>query len=170
MIIAIGSNNPAKIKAVVETFEEFGKAVTIESVNAPSRVSNMPFSDEETVQGAVNRAEYSLEKTGADMAFGLEGGVMETPFGLILCNWGALAVKGQETLIAGGARIRLPDEITERLRSGEELGPLMDKYSERKNVRSNEGAIGILTNGAVNRTDMFSHLIKLLVGQMGARF
>lgn len=170
MIIAIGSNNPSKIKAVVETFNEFGKAITIESIDAPSGVSNMPFSDEETMQGAVNRAEYSLEKTGADMAFGLEGGVMETPFGLILCNWGALAVNGQETLIAGGARIRLPDEIAERLRNGEELGPLMDRYSKRKNVRSNEGAIGILTNGAINRTDMFRHIIKLLVGQMRASY
>lgn len=91
---------------------------------------------------------------------------METKFGLFLCNWGAVAARGKETIIAGGARIKLPEEIAQRLRLGEELGPLMDEYSQRKNVRSKEGAIGIFTNGAVNRSDMFMHIMKMLVGQL----
>ena len=101
------------------------------------------------------------------IAIGLEGGVMETSYGLFLCNWGALARKNQPTIYAGGARIKLPDDLATRLRSGDELGPLMDEYCERKNVRSKEGAIGIFTNGAVNRSDMFLHIVKILIGQMG---
>ncbi|MBS4175980.1 DUF84 family protein [Lederbergia citrea] len=170
MKIAVGSKNPVKIKAVEYTLQEARIQGSFMSIDAPSNVSEMPFSDEETMQGAINRAEYCLKHMEADVAIGLEGGVMETPFGLFLCNWGALAENGKTTLLAGGARIKLPDEIAVNLRAGEELGPLMDIYSRRENVRSKEGAIGIFTNGMVNRDELFIHIMKLLIGQKGDWF
>jgi non-canonical (house-cleaning) NTP pyrophosphatase len=91
--------------------------------------------------------------------------VQETSQGLLLCNWGALASKDLEPIIAGGARLLLPDQIAKRLRAGEELGPVMDDYAKMKNVRKHEGAIGIFTNGMVNRIEMFTHIMNLLVGQ-----
>lgn len=166
MNVAIGSCNIAKVKAVETELINVGYTSTLLQVDAPSNVSNMPFSDEETMQGAINRAEFCLGNPDIDMAFGLEGGVMETSFGLFLCNWGAVARRERETILAGGARIKLPEEIAVRLRTGEELGPLMDEYSMRKNVRSNEGAIGIFTNGAIDRADMFIHIMKMLIGQL----
>ncbi|MBS4208636.1 DUF84 family protein [Bacillus sp. FJAT-50079] len=168
MIVSIGSKNQAKVKAVTDTLHEMGYTASIVPIDAPSNVSNMPFSDEETMQGAINRAQYCLKHSEAELAFGLEGGVMETAFGLFLCNWGALAVRDKDVFLAGGARIKLPEEIAQRLRAGEELGPLMDEYSNRVNVRSNEGAIGIFTNGAVNRSEMFAHIIKQLIGMKEA--
>lgn len=165
MKIAVGSKNAAKVRAVKATLQEAEYPSTIVPIDAPSLVSGMPFSDEETIRGAINRAEYCIEHADVEFAFGLEGGVMETANGLFLCNWGALAEKGQDTLLAGGARIKLPEEVAMRLRAGKELGPVMDDYSKRVNVRSNEGAIGIFTNGMVNRDDMFAHIIKLLIGQ-----
>ena len=41
----------------------------------------------------------------------------------------------------------------------------MDDYAKKENVRKNEGAVGIFTNGLINRSEMFSHLMNLLVGQ-----
>ena len=41
----------------------------------------------------------------------------------------------------------------------------MDSYVKKHNVRQNEGAIGIFTNGLVDRTQMFSELSTLLIGQ-----
>jgi non-canonical (house-cleaning) NTP pyrophosphatase len=82
-----------------------------------------------------------------------------------LCNWGALASKNMEPIIAGGARFLLPYEVADRLRAGEELGPVMDDYAKKENVRKNEGAVGIFTNGLINRSEMFSHIMNLLVGQ-----
>lgn len=169
MNVAIGSCNAAKVKAVESVLKTRGYQATIIQIDAPSNVSNMPFSDEETMQGALNRAAYCLEKADIDIAFGLEGGVTETPFGLFLCNWGVVAVKGQAPILAGGARIKLPEEIAERLRSGAELGPVMVEYSSRENVRSKEGAIGIFTNGAIERADMFMHITKMLLGQLEAK-
>ncbi|MBS4216769.1 DUF84 family protein [Bacillus sp. FJAT-49711] len=165
MKIAVGSKNAAKIKAVEMVLGDSGYKNELISLNAPSNVSGMPFSDEETMKGAMNRAEFCLNHGEAHVAIGLEGGVTETQYGLFLINYGALAEKGKETIVTGGARIKLPEEIAELLRAGEELGPVMEEYSKKKNVRSREGAIGIFTHGMVNRDEMFMHIVKLLVGQ-----
>jgi inosine/xanthosine triphosphatase len=163
MKIIIGTKNPAKITAVKNAFAEANTEFI--SLDIPSGVREQPFSDEETIQGATNRALGALLKGNGDIGIGLEGGVQETNHGLMICNWGALAAKGGEPIIAGGARFLLPEEVASRLRAGEELGPVMDDYAKRKNVRKHEGAIGIFTNGVINRDDMFTHLMKLLIGQ-----
>ena len=163
MRIAVGSKNPAKINAVKAAFID--GSIEIVSVDAESGVSDQPMSDEETIKGAVNRAIQAAERAEADIGIGLEGGVQQTPYGLMLCNWGALAVEGMEPIIAGGARIPLPEEIASQLLIGAELGPVMDEYAKKQNVRKNEGAVGIFTNGQVNRSEMFTHVMKLLAGQ-----
>ncbi|MDP4161754.1 MAG: DUF84 family protein [Bacillota bacterium] len=163
MKIIIGTHNPAKIAAVKNVFSD--KGLEFVELSIPSGVSEMPFSDNETITGAVNRALASLEAGDGDIGIGLEGGVEETQHGLFLSNWGALASKNLPPIIAGGARILLPSEIAERLRAGEELGPVMDDYAKKQNVRKNEGAVGIFTNGFVNRAAMFTHIMSLLAGQ-----
>ncbi|WHX99645.1 DUF84 family protein [Neobacillus sp. DY30] len=163
MRIMIGSKNPAKVAAVKNAFDN--QQMEFLSLDIPSGVSEQPFSDEETIKGAINRAVGALEAGNGDIGIGLEGGVQESEQGLLLCNWGALASKNREPIIAGGARLLLPVEISARLRAGEELGPVMDDYAKKKNVRKNEGAIGIFTNGLISRSEMFSHIMNLLVGQ-----
>lgn len=163
MKIIIGSKNPAKIQAVQNVFKD--QAHQVISMDIPSGVSEQPFSDEETISGAKTRALRALEKGNGDIGIGLEGGVQETSLGLMLCNWGALAGNGFEPIIAGGSRLLLPEKISARLRAGGELGPVMDDYANKENVSKNEGAIGIFTNGFVNRDEMFVHIINLLVGQ-----
>lgn len=163
MKIIIGSENPAKAAAVKNAFN-LPEAEFL-AIDVPSNVSAQPFSDEETIEGAINRAVAALEQGDGDIGIGLEGGVHMTKHGLFLCNWGALAEPGHPPLIAGGARIPLPDEIAGKLLAGRELGPVMDEYTMKKNIRKNEGAIGIFTNGQINRSEMFTHLTKLLAGQ-----
>ncbi|MBO8177768.1 MAG: DUF84 family protein [Bacillus sp. (in: Bacteria)] len=165
MLIAIGSTNRTKVQAVKKICSHHWKDVTFLEVKAPSQVNDQPFSDEETIKGAIHRAQYCLEHTDASLAFGLEGGVAETPFGLFLCNWGVLLTREGKEYIAGGARIRLPEAIAERLRKGEELGPVMDDYSQQTGVRFKEGAVGILTGGLITRDVMYEHIVQLLVGQ-----
>jgi len=163
MKIIIGSNNRVKVAAVKNAFHY--QQTEFLSLDIASGVSEQPFSDEETIKGAINRAVGALQMGNGDIGIGLEGGVQESTHGLLLCNWGALASKDNQPIIAGGARFLLPDMIADRLRAGEELGPVMDDYSKKKNVRKNEGAVGIFTNGLINRSEMFSHIMNLLVGQ-----
>lgn len=169
MKIAIGSVNPAKVKAVEEAFKEQDIDVIVTPMSVPSGVSNQPFSDEETIQGAVNRAKHCLLEENIEIGIGLEGGVVETTFGLFVCNWGALVVKGESPIIAGGARIRLPEDVAERLWKGEELGPVMEDVSKVRNVSKKEGAIGIFTNNVITRDEMFTHVMKILIGQFQFR-
>ena len=164
MKICIGTKNQAKIAAVKEGFQLYENASFI-SLNIPSLVSEQPFSDEETIQGAINRAKGAVLEGAGDIGIGLEGGVQRTKDGLYICNWGALSKADGEVFIAGGARIPLPLEIEEQLLLGEELGPVMDKYANKHNVRHHQGAIGILTNGKITRSAMFTHVMDLLIGQ-----
>ncbi len=73
MKIAIGSVNPAKVKAVEEACKEQDIDVIITPMSVPSGVSNQPFSDEETIQGAVNRATNCLLEENIEIGIGLEG-------------------------------------------------------------------------------------------------
>lgn len=164
--VAVGSQNKAKISAVREAFDQCKYSFRLQAVDAPSHVSAMPFSDEETMEGARNRAEYCLLHTDADLAVGLEGGVTETPFGLFLCNWGTLISRSGQIYFASGARLKLPDEVSDEVRKGRELSDVIDEYCQREDIRSHEGAIGIFTNGRMDRSAMFVHVLIQLIGQI----
>ena len=162
--VAVASKNPAKIEAVSSILKELAMPAEVEAVEVESGVSNQPFSQQETMQGAMNRARNALAVVKADMAFGLEGGVHEIAGRLYLCNWGALADHQGNIWTAAGAQIELPEAITAQLRNGKELGPVMDAYAGEFGIRRHKGAIGILTGGLINRSEMFGHIVKILMG------
>ena len=161
--IALGTKNPAKIKA--GQLASHALSAELISVNVSSGVSEQPFSDEETIEGALNRAKNAMKEAHADFGLGLEGGVVETPYGLFICNWGALVTKDGDHFISGGARIKLPESVAQELYEGKELGPVMDEYTKKQDIRKSEGAVGVFSNGRITRDRMFEHIIELLVGQ-----
>lgn len=161
MKIIVGSKNPTKVQAVYDIF----KTDEIDSYDVPSHVSSQPFSDEETMQGAINRATECLKIDENAIGIGLEGGLMKLENELYLCNWGALVTPDYCTYTAGGARIRLPKEISDHLHENIELGEIMDEYAKKKGVSKHEGAIGILTKNHMLRKEMFVHIVQLLRGQ-----
>jgi inosine/xanthosine triphosphatase len=153
--IAIGSQNPAKVKAVQSAFEQMGYTIKVSGFDAPSGVSNQPISDAETMQGALNRAKYVMTKGSFDYGIGLEGGVEETPYGMFLCNFGAVVHSSGAMNIGGGVRILLPQSIADDIHLGKELGDVMDEWVGRHGISKKEGAIGIFTKGHIDRSDMF---------------
>lgn len=161
---AIASKNQAKVNAVSSAMEELGFSYELVSKEAASGVSDQPRTLEETRRGAINRATAALSLS-TDVAIGLEGGVYEIDGQMYLCNWGALAANDGKLFTASGAQIPLPDAIADQLREGRELGPVMDDFVKETGTRQHKGAVGILTNGAVKRDEMFSHIVKLLLGQ-----
>lgn len=58
MKVVVGSKNKTKVGAV----EKVWKDAEITSLSVPSGVAAQPFSDEETMQGAINRAKRALEE------------------------------------------------------------------------------------------------------------
>lgn len=157
--VYLGSKNPAKVDAVMEVFNGF-QLVTFA---VDSGVSSQPKSDEETIRGALNRAR-SLPADG--LRVGLEGGLEIHNDMLFLVNWGVLIDKMENIYYAGGTRIPLPSKFKKPLLNGKkELSELIDEYTNQKDIRSNEGTIGIFTNNLVVRKDIFVHICKLLYGQ-----
>lgn len=166
MKILIGTNNKAKTKAVQTVSRTYYPDAQFENIEVPSMVSDQPMSQEETRQGAINRAKQLMEfSKDALFGVGLEGGVQVIEGQMYICNWGALVTQEGDIFTATGAGVPLPQEIAEQLLAGAELGPVMDVYTNRNNIRHEEGAIGVFSNGIVNRSAMFEHIMLLLIGQ-----
>jgi len=111
--------------------------------------------------GALARARAALERTGADAAFGLEGGaILDGPDAWLTGYVVAVTRDGRLGEAAWG-RMLLPRVAAERLRGGEELGDIIDDLFARKESKRQAGAIGILTDGAMSRTDAFADLVAM---------
>ncbi|MBX2998387.1 MAG: inosine/xanthosine triphosphatase [Caldilineaceae bacterium] len=153
MKIAIGSTNPTKIQAAERAARKVWPQAQIVAAEVASGVAAQPMNDEETIRGAINRAKAALLAADAEIGMGVEGGIEDTPFGMFTTGWGAVVDRKGRLGIGGGGSVLLPESIAERLRAGEELGPEMDRFSGLKNVRQNQGAIGIFTDGLVSRSE-----------------
>ena len=161
MKIAIGSKNPVKIKAVEDGLKEVFPQAEFVSVEVGSGISNQPFGDEETIKGATNRAKEALKISGADLGVGLEGGVKETEHGMMNTVWAAIVDGEGRTSLGGGLHFLLPPEVAGWIRGGMELGKAIDKLTSRENVKQQEGAIGVLTKGLLNRKGAYESLVRL---------
>ena len=113
VIVAVGSANPVKVSAVKSVFSKLFTNPEVKGVNASSGVSEQPLSDNEAVKGAENRAIAAQKECSADFGIGLEGATIETPWGMFLTGW--IAVADQKGIIgrASGGRIPLPDSVSE---------------------------------------------------------
>lgn len=157
--VYLGSLNPAKLNAVKEVLEDF----EVIGVKVDSNVSNQPKSDEETINGALNRAR-SLPNDG--LRIGLEAGVEFHNNKLFLINWGVLIDLSGNEYIAGGTRIELPDYVRKGIfEENKELADIMGEVFKDDSIRLHQGAIGIFTHGQIERKDIFTHVVKLLYGE-----
>jgi inosine/xanthosine triphosphatase len=166
MEFVIGSSNPTKIKAASSVIASHFPQASISNADVGSGVPNQPVGDEETQLGAINRALRASGMVEGAFGIGLEGGVRMIGEQMYLCNWGALVLPDGKRFTAGGAQIPLPKEIAVKVSAGNELGPVVDNYFELSGIRIKEGAIGMLTAHTVNRDDMFTHVLQLLIGQL----
>lgn len=161
MNIVIASLNEAKVKAVTTVYPN----ATIKPVSVPSGVAPQPIGDEETMLGAINRAKNAQKHHPHMTSIGLEGGVMFLRDELYLTNWGAMLTPEGTLFTGSGARIVLPSSFIEKIHAGVELSELMNDYTQRKDIRHHEGAIGIFTALHLNRANLFAQIITLLKGQ-----
>jgi inosine/xanthosine triphosphatase len=158
---AIGSTNPAKVAAVREALASLAPGCALTPVDVPSGAGHQPFGDVATRAGALERARKALVATGADIAFGLEGGVELDGPRVWLLSWVAAIDPAGHEGYASGLRMLLPPSLAAGLRAGEELGTLVDQLFGVKDSKTASGAIGLLTAGAVSRTDAFADLVAM---------
>lgn len=160
MEVVIGSTNQAKIAAVTAVFESAFNSVSILSVAAESGISEQPMTDDESIQGAINRADDAMrQRPGADYAVGLEGNVAMIAGRMLLHGWVAIRSQTGEIGLGHSGGVVLPLAIQKQVEQGQELGPLVqDLLGDTNNsVRHSGGTNGVLTNGLYTRVDEFTH-------------
>ena len=158
---AVGSTNPAKLEAVHRALARLAPGCTVEGVSVSSGVGAQPIGDEETRAGALSRARLALASLDVELGIGLEGGVIferDVPW---LVSWVAAIDRDGRTGEASGLRMRLPATSSARLRAGDELGDVIDDLFNVHASKQQTGAIGLLTEGFVSRTDAFADLVAM---------
>lgn len=166
MIVVVGTRNGAKNEAVRAVLGSVWTDVVFVQHEVLSGVAAMPMSAEETLRGARNRARAALKlQPDATYGVGLEGGVEELYGTLFLGGWAVIADRHGNRGEGASARVALPHGIAERLRKGEELGPLMQTLlkDDTNAVRHTLGTHGILTNGLYTRVNEFTHALQCAV-------
>src|SRR5207244_6746883 len=97
----------------------------------------------------------------ADVAFGLEGGAILDGDNAWLTGYVVAITRDGRLGEAAWGRMLLPRVAAERLRGGEELGDIIDDVFKRRDSKRQAGAIGILTGGALSRTDAFAYPVAM---------
>jgi inosine/xanthosine triphosphatase len=157
--VVVGSTNPVKIAAVRAVLERAGSTARVDGVAVASGVSEQPFGDEATIRGATQRARAALEAAGADLAVGLEGGVVEEGWGMRTCAWASVVGRDGRVGIGGSLAMMLPDRVAALVRAGVELGHAMDQVTGAHDTKRGVGAVGVLTAGLVDRQRAYEALV-----------
>jgi inosine/xanthosine triphosphatase len=155
--IIVASRNPVKIQAALNGFRQMfpEEEFQVGSVSVPSGVSDQPYTSNETLLGAQNRAARAEEaQPGADYYIGIEGGVEEDQGELAVFAW--VVIRASHVIGKGRtATFMLPPQIAQLIRDGKELGEADDIFFNRSNSKQANGAIGILTDDVVDRTKLY---------------
>jgi len=192
LVVAVGSKNPVKVNSVKNAFEQnFPQStIAVSGYDVPSGVPDQPWGDDQTRQGALNRAlachaaHVASCGIAPDFAVGLEGGVVEDHFealhptvpGMATCSavscFAFMAIMGAALEggvnapprwgIARTASFQLPPKIIALMR-GEppmELGDADDAVFNEVNSKQKGGTVAKATKGAIDRTQYYEHALQ----------
>ncbi|MBU4452827.1 inosine/xanthosine triphosphatase [Patescibacteria group bacterium] len=161
--VIIASKNPVKIQAVKNGFEKMFSTQKFEfvGVSVSSDVADQPSTNDETYQGAKNRAHNAFsEVKDADFYVGIEGGIEYIENEMEAFAWVFIQSAGR----CGKARTGtffLPKQVVELIREGKELGEADDIVFKRNNSKQGNGAVGILTGDVIDRTKYYVEAVIL---------
>lgn len=162
MKVVISTINPVKINATKNAFEKMfpRQKIIIETVKVMSGVSDQPITESETLKGATMRAKNALKvKPDFDFAIGIEGGVEERLHGMEAFAW--VVVISRDGKIGRGrtGTFFLPGKVVAFIKQGKELGEADDIVFKGKNTKQKNGAVGILTGNAIDRTKYYTFAV-----------
>ena len=167
--IALGSDRAAKIMAVrasvarVAQIDSAWSDVNVVARRVETNVPNMPLTDWQLMQGARERAlavrdSLKSRRLEADIYVGLEGGFhsvsIEGQWHTFLRGW-AYATDGKRDAFGAGPSTTVPAGIVQRVVEGRELGDVIDDVTGGRDIRSKQGAWGILSRDLVTRSMSF---------------
>lgn len=157
MKILIGTKNQGKIEGAKQAFEKYYAEVEIEGIPVNSEVSDQPI-NEEIIQGAKNRVK-NLKKYGEetnqqiDFYIASEAGITNLLGEWIDINAAVIEdAKGNQSVgISQGFPI--PEQYLAEIQNTE-LGKVMDRLFQGKELNKGNGGIYALTHGEVSRIEL----------------
>jgi len=168
MIISVASKNPVKVEAVREVLQDYPdlRSYEVRGVETNSGVSEQPKSLEETVKGAITRAQSVFDN--CVYSFGIESGLMLVPKtktgSMDFC---ACAIYDGENYSLGlSSAFEFPVKVTQMIHEqGIDANEAFYKLglTKDKKMGSSQGAIGMLTRGRVNRKEYTKQAIKMVL-------
>ena len=157
MKILIGTKNPGKIEGAKQAFEKYFDNVDIEGIQVSSNVGDQPI-NEEILQGAKNRVknlkEYAINNNiEADFYISSEGGITN-----LLGEWidiNAVVIEDSKGFQSIGTSqgFPIPNKYLDEIKQTE-LGKVMDKIFNGKELGKGKGGINFLTKDEVSRIDL----------------
>ncbi|HYT49131.1 MAG TPA: inosine/xanthosine triphosphatase [Pyrinomonadaceae bacterium] len=168
--IALGSDRAAKIMAVrasiarVAEVDSAWRDANVVARSVKTEAPAMPLNDWELMSGARQRAlavrEILIEqRLDADLYVGLEGGFhsisVDGEWHTFLRGW-AFVTDGQRDSFGMSPSIEVPDAIVKDVVEGKrELGIVIDDFAGIRDVRSKQGAWGVLSRDLLTRSMSF---------------
>jgi inosine/xanthosine triphosphatase len=168
--IALGSDRAAKIMAVrasvarVAAIDPEWADVNVVARRVETNAPAMPLTDWQLMEGARERAlavrdSLRSRRLEADIYVGLEGGFHSISIGgewhTFLRGW-AYATNGERSAFGAAPSISVPPEIVKNVVQGRrELGVVIDEVTGARDVRSKQGAWGVLSRDLVTRSMSF---------------
>ncbi|MGZ5434465.1 MAG: DUF84 family protein [Pyrinomonadaceae bacterium] len=168
--IALGSDRAAKIMAVrasiarIAEIDSGWRDVTVVARPVKTDAPKMPLTDWELMSGARQRAlavreQLVQQRLEVDLYVGLEGGFhsisVEGEWHTFLRGW-AYATDGERGSFGMSPSIEVPDAIVKDVIQGKrELGIVIDHFAGIRDVRSKQGAWGVLSRDLITRSMSF---------------
>ncbi len=150
----------ARIAQLDQAWSEINVVARAVETNIPA----MPLTDWQLMQGARERAlavrdVLRSRRLDAEIYVGLEGGFhsisIEGEWQTFLRGW-AYATDGKTGCFGSSPSITVPNALARKVIEGRrELGLVIDEVSGKRDVRSREGAWGVLTRDLVTRSMSF---------------
>tara|TARA_Y100000310_G_C20422155_1_gene687178 strand:- start:286 stop:822 length:537 start_codon:yes stop_codon:yes gene_type:complete len=170
MKINVGTKNAAKLSAVNEALKDYDlfKGFEIEGLKVSSEVSDQPKSALEINEGAMNRARNAFQ--GCEYSFGIESGMEpdeNVSSGYV--NYCVCAVYDGENFYLGRSNaFVVPKNIVDLvIKKDYDIAEACQELGiGEKNLGSEEGLIGILTNGRVTRKEQTAQSIKMAMAEL----
>lgn len=168
--IALGSDRAAKIMAVrasvarVAEIDPDWAQVNVVARRVETSAPAMPLTDWQLMEGARERALAARDslrsrRLEADIYVGLEGGFHSISIAgewhTFLRGW-AYATDGERSAFGAAPSISVPEEIVKSVVQGRrELGTVIDEVTGGRDIRSKQGAWGVLSRDLITRSMSF---------------
>jgi inosine/xanthosine triphosphatase len=169
--ICVGSLNPTKINAVKLAFNKYYDNFHIDQINVISKTSNQPIGMEAIIQGAINRAECAIHYLIYDKKIdtciygvGIEAGLVNIAYAktnYMDFQFCVIMDENKDITLGSGVAFEYPSSVINEILSNRdtEIGDIMGRLANNKNLKNESGAISFLSKNIINRTEILSQAV-----------